>query len=94
MVNNGGKLLLKSHVNEILIKNNKAYGVKLRSGHEIRARKAVVSNASIWDTVNIIDKDKIPFELKNRFDTFPLNKSFMHLHLGFNANGWSYLSII
>lgn len=47
----GGKVELKSHVQEIVVEGGKAVGVKLRSGAIVRARKAVVSNASIWDTI-------------------------------------------
>lgn len=47
----GGRVELKSHVQEIVVEGGKAVGVKLRSGAVIRARKAVVSNASIWDTI-------------------------------------------
>ena len=42
---------LRSHVQEILVEGGKAVGVRLRSGAEVRARKAVVSNASVWDTI-------------------------------------------
>lgn len=47
----GGRVELKSHVQEIVVEGGKAVGVRLRSGAVIRARKAVVSNASIWDTI-------------------------------------------
>ena len=41
---------LNSHVEEVLVENGKAVGVKLQSGQEIRARKAVVSNADPYIT--------------------------------------------
>lgn len=47
----GGRVELKSHVQEIVVEGGKAVGVRLRSGAVVRARKAVVSNASIWDTI-------------------------------------------
>lgn len=47
----GGRVELKSHVEEIIVENGKAVGVRLRSGNVVRARKAVVSNASVWDTI-------------------------------------------
>ena len=47
----GGRVELKSHVEQIVVEGGRAVGVKLRSGAVIRARKAVVSNASIWDTI-------------------------------------------
>lgn len=47
----GGRVELKSHVQEIVVEGGKAVGVRLKSGAVVRARKAVVSNASIWDTI-------------------------------------------
>lgn len=47
----GGRVELRSHVEEIIVEGGRAVGVKLRSGNIVRARKAVVSNASIWDTI-------------------------------------------
>lgn len=47
----GGRVELRSHVEEIIVEGGKAVGVRLRSGNIVRARKAVVSNASIWDTI-------------------------------------------
>ncbi|CAN0534489.1 unnamed protein product, partial [Laminaria digitata] len=47
----GGRVELKSHVEQIVVEGGRAVGVQLRSGAIIRARKAVVSNASIWDTI-------------------------------------------
>ena len=38
-----GKVLLKSHVDEILVEGGRAVGVRLRSGQTIRAHQAVVS---------------------------------------------------
>lgn len=42
---------LRSHVEEIIVEGGRAVGVRLRNGNEVRARKAVVSNASVWDTI-------------------------------------------
>lgn len=44
----GGKLVLNTYVEQVLVENHRAVGVRLRSGREIRASKAVVSNASVW----------------------------------------------
>lgn len=80
-------MLTRSHVEEILIQGKRATGVRLRNGKVITAKKAVVSNASIWDTAKIIAPDNLPSDLKQRTDTFPINPSFMHLHVGFDATG-------
>jgi phytoene dehydrogenase-like protein len=55
-------VLLRTHVEEVLVENGRAAGVRLRrrggSGGApapvIRARKAVVSNASVWDTLRLV----------------------------------------
>lgn len=51
----------------------------------IRAKKAVVSNASMWDTLNLLPKEKLPRSYIDRIETTPQCESFMHLHLGFDA---------
>ena len=54
LLKKGGQLWLSTHVEQILVDKNQAVGVKLRNGKEIKASKAVISNASIWDTLKII----------------------------------------
>lgn len=51
----------------------------------IRAKKAVVSNASMWDTLNLLPKEVVPKSFLDRTKTTPQCESFMHLHLGFDA---------
>lgn len=51
----------------------------------VRARKAVISNASTWDTVPMIPTNDLPAELRSRADSTPQCDSFMHLHLGIDA---------
>lgn len=81
----GGRLALSSHVEEIVIENGRAVGVRLRSGLFVRAKKAVVSNASMWDTLSLIPRDVTPKSYRDRIEDTPQCESFMHLHLGFDA---------
>jgi len=94
----GGKLLLQSPVEEILIQSGKAVGVKLTKKkstdkeERIRARHAVVSNASLWDTVKLLPSGTATKstaggveKLAKQASSTPLCGSFMHLHLGINA---------
>ncbi|KAL9677008.1 hypothetical protein QQ045_005232 [Rhodiola kirilowii] len=83
----GGHLSLRSHVKNIVIENGRATGVNLRSGQFIRAKKAVVSNASMWDTLNLLPKEVVPDSYKRGIESTPRCESFMHLHLGFDAEG-------
>lgn len=51
----------------------------------IRAKKAVISNASMWDTLNLLPKETLPKSYVDKIDTTQQCESFMHLHLGFDA---------
>lgn len=53
----------------------------------IRAKKAVVSNASMWDTLKLLPKEVVPKSYSDRVNTTTQCDSFMHLHLGFDAEG-------
>ncbi|VFQ88898.1 unnamed protein product [Cuscuta campestris] len=83
----GGRISLKSHVENIVVENGRATGVKLRSGQFVSAKKAVVSNASMWDTLNLLPQDVVPKMDPDRIKNTPQCESFMHLHLGFDAEG-------
>ncbi|CAL9112838.1 unnamed protein product [Musa acuminata var. zebrina] len=85
----GGRLALGSHVDKIVVENGRATGVKLSSGHFVRAKKAVVSNASMWDTLNLLPPDVVPNTYKEQVEATPQCESFMHLHLGFDAQNIS-----
>ena len=86
---NGGSVFTKTHVENILVQDNKAVGVRLKKGNrKIAARKAVVSNVSVWDLFGsgLVDTSAFPPEFcKERMET-PVGKSFMHLHIGFEAS--------
>lgn len=84
-----GQLWLNAHVNQIQVKGGRAVGVQLRDGKEITAKVAVVSNASIWDTLKLLPPGAVPESfLRKRQNTLPCD-SFMHLHLGIDATGLS-----
>lgn len=83
----GGGLMLNAPVEKILVEDNRAAGVQLRGGKEIRARRAVVSNASIWDTLKLLPEVGVLSEFRDREREMPECDSFMHLHLGIDAAG-------
>jgi phytoene dehydrogenase-like protein len=83
----GGEIIYNAHVEQVLVESNRAVGVRLRNGKEIRVNKAVVSNASIWDTLSLIPEGVLPKSfIQERVNT-PECESFMHLHLGIDATG-------
>jgi carotene isomerase len=81
----GGKLLLNSHVEQILVANNRATGVKLGNGTTLMANKAVISNASVWDTLKLLPDRILPQSYLQEKAATPECDSFMHLHLGIDA---------
>ena len=91
----GGELQLKSHVEEIIVEDGEAKGVRLRNGKVIKANHAVVSNATIWDTVPMLpDADELTaqgldraVEWKEEMSEIPALGSIMHLFLGIDATG-------
>ncbi|MUG99975.1 NAD(P)-binding protein [Scytonema sp. UIC 10036] len=93
----GGELMLNTHVEEILVENNRAVGVRSRSaqavpglsrdGKKIMARRAVVSNASVWDTLKLLPTGAVPKQFQEQRASTPECESFMHLHLGIDARG-------
>ena len=80
-------MLLKAHVDQVTFDGKRATGVRLKNGSTIRARKNVVSNASMWDTLPLLPSHMVPASMQRQADTTPQNRSFMHLHLGFDATG-------
>lgn len=83
----GGTLRLSAHVDEIVLSKGRATGVRLRSGEVITARRAVVSNASIWDTLKLLPETEVTRSLRQQRQSIPPCDSFMHLHLGIDAAG-------
>ncbi len=81
----GGKLRLNSKVNQIIIKRKKAIGIELQNGEKIFADH-IVSNADIWSTIELIPKE-IAHSWRQKRSQTPKCKSFLHIHLGFNAEG-------
>jgi len=57
----GGEVFTYADVDEILIKNNRAYGVRMADGHELMADN-IVSNAGFYNTV----KKLLPQDVQNR----------------------------
>jgi phytoene dehydrogenase-like protein len=85
----GGHVMLNAHVEKILMEGDRAIGVQLRNGKTLRARKAVISNASIWDTLPLLPDHPGTRALRHQRQSIPACDSFMHLHLGIDASGLS-----
>ncbi|MBF2028111.1 MAG: NAD(P)/FAD-dependent oxidoreductase [Oscillatoriales cyanobacterium C42_A2020_001] len=83
----GGELKLNAHVKQIVVENNRAIAVQLRDSTLIQARQAVISNASIWDTLKLLPDGVLPQKWLLKRQSTPECDSFMHLHLGIDAIG-------
>ena len=82
----GGHLMLDAPVEQVLVEGDRAVGVRLRKG-TIRARRAVVSNASVWDTLKLLPQGSVLESFRAKRQATPACDSFMHLHLGIDGAG-------
>jgi len=85
----GGEISLDTHVQELIVEGSRCVGVKLRNGKVIRAKKAVVSNATPFDTVRLMPEaaEALP-EVKEWRDTLkqlPRHGAILHLFLAIDA---------
>jgi phytoene dehydrogenase-like protein len=91
----GGELRLKSRVDEILVDegDGRCTGVRLAGGRVVHARRAVISNAPVWQTASLLPAaaraavratGSAPLDAST-----PPTPSFVHLHLGIRADGLS-----
>ncbi|GKY94206.1 hypothetical protein MPSEU_000386600 [Mayamaea pseudoterrestris] len=85
----GGKLQLNAHVDEIMVENGRAVGVRLKNGKVVKARKAVVSNATPFDTVKMLGTEQeLPQgvqDWKKELGKLPRHGAIMHLFLAIDA---------
>ena len=83
----GGELRLNTHVEQVIVEDGCAVGVRMKNGDELRA-PVVISNASVWDTYNhLIPVGTVSSKEKEGAIGTPHSESFMHLHLGIKGDG-------
>jgi len=81
-----GKAVVNAHVESILLEGGRAVGVQLRRGRKkVNAKRAVITNASVWDTIGMLPEGVLP-PPRRKMDT-PMTSSFVHLHIGIDATG-------
>jgi len=80
--NRGGKVMLKTEVEQILLKNHTAYGVKTSDGKEYKG-KVVISNANAYDTFHkMIKEDESLNDYLTRMEQFSVSLSSFQIFLG------------
>ncbi|KAG0497554.1 hypothetical protein HPP92_002245 [Vanilla planifolia] len=85
LVDKGSKILYKANVNNIVIEDGIAVGVRLTDGREFFG-KTVISNATRWDTFGkLLKVDDLPEEEKNFQKIYMKAPSFLSIHLGVKA---------
>ncbi len=78
----GGKVMLKTKVKEILVKDHSAYGVRTADGGEYTG-KVVVSNANAYDTFHsMMKEDDYLKDYLARMDQFSVSLSSFQVFLG------------
>lgn len=83
----GGDVFTYASVDEVLIKDNKAYGVKLKNGHELYAQR-IVSNAGFYNTTEKL----LPASAKTKLGVerwqqqVQLSSSHLCIYAGFNGS--------
>jgi all-trans-retinol 13,14-reductase len=78
----GGKVVLETPVEEILVKDHSAYGVKTVDGKEF-VGKVIVSNANAYDTFHTMMKqDEYLKDYLTRMDQFSVSLSSFQIFLG------------
>ncbi len=84
--NHGGEIRYKANVQDIILEEGKAVGVRLVDGQEFRAKK-IVSNATRWDTFNkLVPVDAKPIFEQQWGDRYQKSPSFLSVHLGVAAD--------
>ena len=78
----GGQIRYQSEVTSIIVENGEARGVRLADGTEHYA-KAVITNATVWDTFNRLITDS---RYKVDESTFLRAPSWFQLYLGVDAS--------
>jgi len=86
-VHNGGQIRAVHHVENILVDDGRAVGVRLRDGREWKARLAVVSNADPYSTlVEMVGEDHLPRTFIERVKDIRMDEfSYFQVHLALKA---------
>ena len=85
--NAGGTILISAEVNEVIIENNKAIGVKMKDGKTFLA-KNIISGAGIMTTYNKLIPSNIveKYQLKQQLQTVKRSVSHACLYIGLEGS--------
>ena len=82
----GGRVLVRQGVKQILVKNNKAYGVELMNGNIIKS-KIVISNAGALNTyTKLLPQKLVPNHIFENMSQLGRSCCFIYLFVGMDTN--------
>lgn len=93
MERHGGSLHTNTSVAEVCLEHKRAVGVRLHDGSMIRARRGVISNASPWDTLALINPQEIPSSWGKKVSNTPACHGFLHWHLALRGEDLQHLPV-
>jgi all-trans-retinol 13,14-reductase len=87
IAHSGGTILVSAEVDQILIKNNTAYGVQMKDGHTVLA-KTIISNAGVMTTYNSLIPQSIvnTHKLKDKLKTVKKSVAHVSLYIGLDGS--------
>ena len=81
----GGEIAYGANVQSVIIEDDRAVGVRLANGREVRAR-TVISNATRWDTFEkLLPAENKPEPERLFLQRYEKSPSFLTMHLGIDA---------
>ncbi|MEO1001529.1 MAG: NAD(P)/FAD-dependent oxidoreductase [Cyanobacteria bacterium J06638_7] len=89
----GGQLRTGSPVAEVLVKHNRACGVRLSNGESIVARRGVIANVSPWNLPDLLPEKAMTARWRRRQQQTPACRSFLHWHLALRGDDLQHLPI-
>ena len=82
---NGGTVLVRTSVKEIIIENNQAIGVEMQSGEKIFA-KNIVSSCGVPNTwKKLVPKEFVPLDIIKKIEELGLSCSFLYAFIGIDG---------
>lgn len=84
LLRDGGELRQRSWVERVLVRDRRAYGVRLTSGEELHARH-IIANTTIWDLPGLLG-EAAPAGLRRRAARVPAGWGAFTLYLGLDES--------
>jgi all-trans-retinol 13,14-reductase len=83
----GGKVLIRASVEQVLVENGRATGVKMINGDVIKAKRAVVSGAGYMSTMKLLsDEVSSAYRLPKELKSVQQSAGFVMCNIGINAS--------